>query len=69
MRQGKSPQEACEEAIARIIQKQKKIPDFQVAYIALDKAGNVGAKCIHKGFSYMHYQNQIHKNVKVNPYT
>jgi N4-(beta-N-acetylglucosaminyl)-L-asparaginase len=31
MRQGKSPQKACEEAIQRIIEKQRGKPDFQVA--------------------------------------
>ena len=38
MRQGKSPQKACEEAIERIIQKQQGKPDFQVAYIATNTA-------------------------------
>ena len=68
IRQGKSPQEACDEAISRIIKKQKEIPNFQVAFIAMDKAGNVGAKSIHKGFSYMHYQENLNQNILVNPY-
>ena len=46
MRQGKSPQEACEEAIQRILDKQKGKPNFQVAYLAMDKVGNVGAYAI-----------------------
>lgn len=69
MRQGKSPQEACDEAIARIVNKQQGIPNFQVAYIALDKAGNIGARCIHEGFTYMHYQNNHNKNIAVNAYS
>ena len=69
MRQGKTPQEACDEAIERIVKKQRSVPNFQVAYIALDKAGNIGAKCIHQGFSYMHYQNNKNKNIAVNAYT
>ncbi len=54
MRQGASPQAACEEAISRIVKKnggQK--PDFQVAYIAFDRKGNIGAYCIHPGFGYV----------------
>jgi N4-(beta-N-acetylglucosaminyl)-L-asparaginase len=69
MRQGKTPQEACDEAIERIVKKQKGTPNFQVAYIALDKAGNIGARCIHKGFTYMHYQNNTNKNIAVKAYT
>ena len=57
MRQGKSPQKACEEAIERIIQKQQVKPDFQVAYIATNTAGAIGAFSIHKGFSYTLYKN------------
>jgi len=55
MRQGKTPQEAVEEAILRIV---KKIPDykkFQIGYLALDKDGNVGAYSLHKGFNYAKY--------------
>ncbi len=50
MRQGKSPQEACEEAIGRIIKKSKNPQDFQVGYIAVNKAGEVGYFSIHEGF-------------------
>jgi N4-(beta-N-acetylglucosaminyl)-L-asparaginase len=39
MRQGHSPQEACDEAIHRIVEKQGDTIDFQVAYIALDRQG------------------------------
>jgi len=38
MRQGKSPQEACEEAVRRIVSKpDSNYKDFQVAYIAVNK--------------------------------
>ena len=67
MRQGKTPQEACDEAIKRILKKQADKPNFQVAYIALDKKGNVGARSIHEGFSYMHFNNNINQNIKVEP--
>jgi len=62
MRQGMSPQAACDEAINRIVKKQQGVPNFQVAYIAMDKAGNVGARSIHDGFSYMHYQKGENNN-------
>ena len=68
MRQGHSPQEACDEAIQRIIEKQGDTIDFQVAYIALDKQGRVGSSCIHKGFTYMHYANGKNENFEVKKY-
>ena len=52
MRQGKSPQEACEEAVMRTIKKDPKYKDFQIAYVAMNKQGEIGSYCIHKGFSY-----------------
>ena len=63
MRQGKSPQQACEEAIKRIMKKQPDRRDFQVGYIAVNKKGEVGAYSIHKGFSYTIYQNGENKRV------
>ena len=52
MKQGYHPQDACEEANNRIINKYKKI-DFQVAYIALRSDGEIGSSSIKKGFSYI----------------
>ena len=68
MRQGRTPQQACDEAISRIVEKQNGTPNFQVAYIALDKKGNIGASAIHEGFSYMHHQKEENKNVVVKGY-
>ena len=65
MRQGKSPQEACEEAIQRILEKQKTKPDFQVAYLATNKNGVVGAYSIHSGFTYTIYKNNKCQNINV----
>lgn len=67
MRQGKTPQQACEEAIHRIMKKQPDRKDFQVGYIAVNKKGEFGAYAIHPGFSYTVYQNG--KNVNVQPET
>ena len=51
IKQGKSPQEACEEAIKRIIEKQIGKPNFQVAYLATNKKGEIGSYSFHEGFS------------------
>lgn len=56
MRQGKSPQEACETAIMRIIKQNPNHKDFQAAFIAINKKGEVGSSCIQKGFSYMEFR-------------
>ena len=52
MRNGKSPQEACEEIIKRIAHKQKDYKDFQVGFLALNRNGDVGAYALQKGFQY-----------------
>lgn len=65
MRQGKSPQQACEEAVQRIMAKQKDRKDFQVGYIAVNKQGDVGAYSIHPGFSITKFQKG--KNVNLSP--
>lgn len=55
MRQGRTPQEACKEAVMRIVKKQK-YQDFQIGYLAMNKKGEVGAYCIHPGFNYAQHQ-------------
>jgi len=52
MRCGKTPQEACEEAIKRIVKKQPDYKNFQLAYLAINKNGDVGAYALQKGFQY-----------------
>jgi len=52
MRNGASPQEACEEAINRIIKKHKNLDNLQVGFLALDKFGNHGASSVYSGFEY-----------------
>ena len=65
MRQGKSPQEACEEAIGRIVNKPgKDFKNFQVGYIAVNKKGETGAYSIHEWFSYNIYKDKENKNIK-----
>ena len=65
MRQGKSPQEACEEAIRRIVSKpNSNYKNFQVAYIAVNKKGETGSYSIHKDFSMSKIQDGKSENVK-----
>jgi N4-(beta-N-acetylglucosaminyl)-L-asparaginase len=53
MRNGDSPQVACEKAIQRIIEKSPNdTKTFQVAFIAINKFGDYGAFALQKGFQY-----------------
>jgi len=64
MRQGLSPEQACKKAVERVIKiKGEKAKDIQVAFLALNKKGEVGAYAIHKGFSYALKNNQQEKLV------
>ncbi len=63
MRQGQSPQDACEEAINRIIKANPNFKEFQAAFIAVNKKGEIGSHCIQKGFSYVKYQDGKNENI------
>ena len=52
MRQGRSPQAACEEAVRRLVAKNKNIKDIQAGFLAINKEGEVGAYAVHPGFNY-----------------
>ena len=52
MRQGRSPQAACKEAVERILKKKPAAKDIQVGFLAINKRGEVGAWAIQKGFTY-----------------
>lgn len=56
MRNGLSPQEACEEAVKRIKKKfelrKTDMNETQIGFIALNKFGEHGAFCLQKGFNY-----------------
>lgn len=52
MRQGMSPEQACQAAVERISQKLGDYKDFQVGFLALNKAGEYGSYCIQPGFNY-----------------
>ncbi|MGE0588189.1 MAG: isoaspartyl peptidase/L-asparaginase family protein [Cyclobacteriaceae bacterium] len=53
MRQGRSPQQACEEAVGRIVKRYgEKSKDIQVGFLAINKLGEYGAYALQKGFTY-----------------
>jgi N4-(beta-N-acetylglucosaminyl)-L-asparaginase len=65
MRQGATPQQACEEAINRIKIKHANYKDFQVGYLAVNKAGEIGTFAIHPGFTYSLHklgENKVYKS-------
>ena len=63
MRQGLSPQDACEKAVKRIVSNNSQENKFQVAYIAMNKKGEVGSYSIEPGFTYMDYVNGENKEI------
>ena len=52
MRAGYTPQQACEEAVKRIVRKQPDFATFQVGFLAMNKKGETGAYALEKGFNY-----------------
>ncbi|WP_426480325.1 isoaspartyl peptidase/L-asparaginase family protein [Chryseobacterium sp. R2ACT005] len=59
MRQGRNPQEACKEAVDRIVKiaqrRNKNLKDIQVGFIAINKQGEYGSYCIQDGFNFAVY--------------
>lgn len=69
MRQGLSPARACQKMIERIVRiKGEKAKDIQVAFLALNAKGIVGAYAIQKGFSYAVKSNKEEVLVKSKSY-
>lgn len=68
MRQGKSPQEACEEGVKRIMAKNKGREDFQIGFLALNKKGETGGYCVHPGFTYRKATEAGHTNEQVDSF-
>jgi isoaspartyl peptidase/L-asparaginase-like protein (Ntn-hydrolase superfamily) len=53
MRQGHTPQEACEEAVNRVVRSLDGEPgEVQVGYLAVDPRGRLGAFAVQRGFQY-----------------
>jgi isoaspartyl peptidase/L-asparaginase-like protein (Ntn-hydrolase superfamily) len=59
MRHGASPQEACEEAIRRVVRKNKNTKDLMAGFIAINTKGEYGACSINPGFDYAVYNQEI----------
>jgi len=66
MRQGYHPNEACEEALNRVIKAHNGNPDFQIGYIALRRDGEVGSACLKWSFDSAVHKDGVNKlhNVK-----
>ncbi len=65
MRQGLSPEAACKKIIERIVKiKKEKVKEIQVAFLAVNKKGQVGCFAIHPGFEYAIRTNELEKLVK-----
>ncbi|MBL4592591.1 MAG: isoaspartyl peptidase/L-asparaginase [Flavobacteriales bacterium] len=67
MRQGKSPNEACQLAVERIIKKHKDIKGLQVGFLAINKNGEVGGYSVYAGFNYAQKDNTT-EEMKDAPY-
>jgi len=53
MRHGRTPQQACREAVMRIVKRNpKSAREIQVGFLAIARNGDVGAYALQKGFSY-----------------
>ena len=62
MRQGKSPQEACEIAVKRVVKlnllsTKNRNSNYQVGFIALNLEGENGASAVRDGFEYALFKN------------
>jgi N4-(beta-N-acetylglucosaminyl)-L-asparaginase len=65
MRHGASPEDACREAIQRIIKRNgEKAKELQVGFIALNKKGEVGGFSVNKNFSMAIRNNQVETAVE-----
>ncbi len=68
MRNGRTPQQACEEAVMRIVKKDPDAKKRQVGYIAVNKNGETGAFSLQPGFNYAVHQNGENKMVDSRSY-
>lgn len=64
MRQGNTPQQACEAAVKRIVKNQpQKSKEIQVGFLALGKNGDYGAYALQKGFTYAVYSSAVNNQI------
>ena len=69
MRQGRTPQEACEEVVRRLIKSSSaNIDDIQAAFIAVNKEGTYGSYAVQPQFNYAVHDNQSNRLVNSESY-
>nr|WP_067053241.1 N(4)-(beta-N-acetylglucosaminyl)-L-asparaginase [Mucilaginibacter sp. L294] len=69
MRQGLKPEEACKKAVERIVQRgPERSKNIQVAFIALNKQGEIGGYSLQPGFSYSVRSNTINQVIPAKSY-
>ena len=65
MRNGLSPEEACKQAVGRLVRMRKdKIGDIQICFLAIDRSGAFGAYSLRPGFTYAvrsRHEEKLHK--------
>ncbi|MEI6488446.1 MAG: N(4)-(beta-N-acetylglucosaminyl)-L-asparaginase [Bacteroidota bacterium] len=70
MRQGRTPEMACMEAVERVVKlmkiRNKDLKDIQVGFIALNKNGEHGAYCVQTGFNYAVHDNEGNRLLDAN---
>lgn len=65
MRQGLEPEEACKQAVQRIVRiKGEKAKDIQIGFIAINKKGRFGAYALQQGFEFAVKNDQEEKLYK-----
>lgn len=64
MRNGMSPQDACREAVRRTVIKVPDTRNFQVCYIAMNKAGDTGCYSLKEGFAMMEFRDGKNQRVE-----
>lgn len=65
MRNGRTPEEACKEAVERIVAKHENIAGLQVGFLALNKNGEHGGYSVYNGFNYALRNEQQEEMVNV----
>jgi len=64
MRQGAEPEEACKEAVERILRRIPEFKEYQVGFLALNTEGQYGGYSIQKGFIYAVHDDEQNLVVK-----
>ena len=64
MRQGRTPQEACDEVVRRLVEKNREdIDDIQAGFIAMNSEGEAGAAAVRPGFNYARHTSERNQMV------